>query len=203
MSSAALRTDQARQALRAAAARQDADQHFGQADLGARHGDAVVAGERVLEPAAERVAVDRRDDRLLALRPARRPDARRCRAAGALAELADVRAGDEAAARADQHHRLDVRIRCCPSRRASRMPSRTPGLSAFTGGLSTVMTPMPSSTSNRTSCPLTTFPRCCRRHFGALGLGGDLGRARLVPQGRNWRMALSKAECLGSANATR
>ena len=37
-----LRADQPRQPLGPAAARQDADQHLGQADLGARHGDAVV-----------------------------------------------------------------------------------------------------------------------------------------------------------------
>src|SRR5262245_11707525 len=40
---------------------------------------------------------------------------------------------------------------------ASRMPSRTPGASALTGGLSITMIPMPSSTSKRTSglspCP--------------------------------------------------
>ena len=104
-----LRADQARQALRAAAARQDADQHLGQADLGARHGDPVVAGERMLEPAAERVAVDRSHHRLAARRRAPRRSA--ASDVGArLAELADVGAGDEAAAGADHHHRLDLGI---------------------------------------------------------------------------------------------
>src|SRR5262249_42818105 len=38
-----------------------------------------------------------------------------------------------------------------PFSSASTMPSRTPGPNALTGGLSMVMTPTPSSTSNRTS----------------------------------------------------
>ena len=83
-----LRADQPRQPLRPAAARQDADQHLGQADLGARHRDAVMAGERDLEPAAQRIAVDRRDDRLGAriedlvrARPGRRRRGR-CRTGG-------------------------------------------------------------------------------------------------------------------------
>ena len=59
---------QPRQPLRAAGAGDDAEQHFGLADLGARHGDAVVAGHRELEAAAERVAVNGGDQRL-----ARRP----------------------------------------------------------------------------------------------------------------------------------
>ena len=105
-----LRADQPRQPLGAAATRQDADQHFGQADLGGRNGDAVMAGQRVLQAAAERVAVDRGDDRLRAVRPSRRRCARRSAAACGLAEPADVGAGDEAAAVADQHHRLDGRI---------------------------------------------------------------------------------------------
>ena len=60
--------DQARHALRAAAARQQADLDLGQADEGLRvvgH-DAVMAGEAQLEAAAEREAVDRGDERLAA-----------------------------------------------------------------------------------------------------------------------------------------
>ena len=57
-----LRADQARQALRAATAGQDADQYLGQADLRAFGGDSVMAGEGDFQPAAECVAVDRGDD---------------------------------------------------------------------------------------------------------------------------------------------
>ena len=53
-----------RQPLRAAGARQEAELHLGQRDLRARRGDAVVAAERQLEPAAHRHRVDRGDDRL-------------------------------------------------------------------------------------------------------------------------------------------
>ena len=101
------RADQPRQALRAAGAGQDADLHLGQTDLGARHRDPVMAGERGFEPAAQRIAMDRGDHRLVALvhhvvvaaagRRRRRPPA----------ELADIGAGDKAASGADQHHRLD------------------------------------------------------------------------------------------------
>jgi hypothetical protein len=60
--------DQARQALRAAAARQDADEGFGQAQLGAgvigHH--AVVAGQGDFKAAAQRQAVDGRRHRLAA-----------------------------------------------------------------------------------------------------------------------------------------
>jgi hypothetical protein len=105
-----LRTDEARQALRAAAARDDADQDFRLSDPGARHGDAVVAGERNLEPAAERIAVDRGGDRLLAriedvVHPLPRDRARPVRA-----ELTNVGAGNEGAAGADQYHRFDRRV---------------------------------------------------------------------------------------------
>ncbi len=52
------------QPLRPAGAGNDPEQHFGLADLGARHGDAVMAGHRELETAAKRVAVNRGDERL-------------------------------------------------------------------------------------------------------------------------------------------
>ncbi len=99
-------SDQARQALGAAGAGQDADLHFGETHLGARHGDAVMAGERHLEPAAERIAMDRRDHRFRAVveHVVGAPAGWR---GGRPAELADVGAGDKAAAGADQHHGLD------------------------------------------------------------------------------------------------
>ena len=58
------RADRARQALRAAGTRQQAELHFGQAEPGVLGGDAEMAAERDLEAAAERGAVNRGDDRL-------------------------------------------------------------------------------------------------------------------------------------------
>ena len=105
-----LRADQARQPLRAAGAGEDADQHLGQPDLGARHRDPVMAGERGFETAAERIAVDRRDHRLRALVHHVVVRGGSAAAQPALAELADIGAGDKAAPGADQHHRLDRRV---------------------------------------------------------------------------------------------
>ena len=55
------RADQAGQPLRAAAARDDAEQDLGLAEPGLLAGDAEVAGQRQLATAAEREAGDRRD----------------------------------------------------------------------------------------------------------------------------------------------
>ena len=60
--------DEARQALRPAGSRQDAELDLGEPALRAAHGDAVVAAERELEAAAERRAVQGGDDRLRAAR---------------------------------------------------------------------------------------------------------------------------------------
>ena len=97
------RPDQPRQALRAAPARQDADQHFWQANLGASLGNPIVAGERVLEPSAECEAVDGGDHGLVApVENVVAPLADR-RPHPPLAELPDVGTRDERAPRADQH----------------------------------------------------------------------------------------------------
>ena len=57
----------ARQPLRPARARQQAELDLGNAELRVGHGDPIVGAERDLEPAAERRAVDRRDHRLGAI----------------------------------------------------------------------------------------------------------------------------------------
>ena len=62
ISLARLATDEPRQALRAAAAGDDAEQDLRLAEHGPLAGDAVVARQRQLAPAAERVAADRGDD---------------------------------------------------------------------------------------------------------------------------------------------
>ncbi len=59
-----LEAHQARQALRAAGARQQAELHFGQAQLGVGLGHAEVRAQGQLEAAAERHASDGRDHRL-------------------------------------------------------------------------------------------------------------------------------------------
>jgi hypothetical protein len=87
-----------------------ADLHLGEAHFRARHRDAVMTGERGFEPAAQRIAMDRRDDWLRALVRDVIVAAGRRRGRRAPAELADVGAGDKAPARADQDHRLHRRI---------------------------------------------------------------------------------------------
>ncbi len=99
------RADQARQALRAAGAGDQAELDFRQADFCARDRDPIMRDQRDLEAAAERRAVDRRDDGLSAILD-RRLRLRQARPAHRLAEFGDVGAGDEGAAGADQHDRL-------------------------------------------------------------------------------------------------
>ena len=100
------RPDRARQALGAAGARQQAELHLGQAELGFLHGHAEMTGQRDLEAAAERGAVDRGDDRLGRVLDLGEHvvEAGRLRR---LAEFGDVGAGDEGAAGAGQDDALD------------------------------------------------------------------------------------------------
>src|SRR5438094_285645 len=94
---------------RAARAGQDAELHLRQAKLRFRRGDAVVAGERELQAAAEREAADRGDQRLLQ-RILRVVDNRQVGLLARFAELADVGAAREALSGADQHHGLHLRL---------------------------------------------------------------------------------------------
>ena len=88
------RADEPRQALGAARSRQQAEPDLRQAERGLRRGDAVMAGERQLETAAERCAMDRRDDGLGArLDPLEHVVQQR--RARLVVEFADVGAGDE------------------------------------------------------------------------------------------------------------
>ena len=93
-----------------------------------------MAGQRDLEPAAERGAVDRRDDRLGAIFDAV-DDLRQHRLLERLgrAELGDVGAGEEGLALAGDDHRLDAvvafrlldrRDQALPHRRAERVHRR-------------------------------------------------------------------------------
>ena len=107
-----LHTREAGQALGAAGAGREAQRHLRLADLGLPARDAVVAGERHLQRAAEAVAAERGDHRLG--RPLDRRDhvaERRLALRPRLAERANVGAGKRALARAAQDHRLDRIVR--------------------------------------------------------------------------------------------
>ena len=105
-----LDADGARQPLRAAGARQDAELDLGQPELAhvlARH--PLMAPERQLQAAAQRGAVDGGDDRLVArldLVDQRRQE----RLLHARGELGDVGAGRKEAARSRQNDGLDAGV---------------------------------------------------------------------------------------------
>ena len=101
-----LEPHQPRQALRAARAGNDAELDLRQAEPRARGRDAEMAAHRQLKPAAERRAVHRRDRRLFHLVQRRDHLDERGRLRR-LAELGDVGAGHERAARAGDHDGLD------------------------------------------------------------------------------------------------
>ena len=106
--------DDPRQPLRPAGARRDGQAHLGQAELRALRGDPDVAAQRQLEPAAERVALDRGDRRHRQRRqPGRDAGLQlvpRASAGAALGlELAHVRAGREGPLASPAHDdRADV-----------------------------------------------------------------------------------------------
>lgn len=126
-----LRADQTRRALRAARAGQKAELHFRQTELRAFDGEPVMRGQRDFQPAAERRAVNRGDDRLAARFDAV-ADVGQRRRNRRLAELADIRARDETAARAHDQHRARGRFASAASM-ASMRPRRTAALIALTG----------------------------------------------------------------------
>ena len=100
------RPDDARQALGATGPRQQADVHLGQAQARRGHGNAVVADQRHFKATAQGGAMDGGHHRLGrlfqdALHLAQAHPGRR------LAELGDVGTGDEGAALAAQHHRVN------------------------------------------------------------------------------------------------
>ncbi|MHC2517033.1 hypothetical protein ACVMHW_002915 [Bradyrhizobium diazoefficiens] len=98
--------DRARQALGAAGARQQAELHLGQAELGLLHRNAEMTGQRDLEAAAERGAVNCGNDRLRRVLDLGQHvvEGGRLRR---LAEFGDIGTGDEGAAGAGQHDALD------------------------------------------------------------------------------------------------
>ncbi len=123
ISSAIVVPHEARQPLCAASAGDDAEQNLGLPDPRVSCRDAVVTGHRHFVAAAERIAVDGRDERLAAVLE---PLQQRVRAAGTLERLLaglqcledlDVGAGDERGAGADEHDRVDAGIRRRPGDR--------------------------------------------------------------------------------------
>ena len=104
-----LDADEARQALRAARAGDQAELDLRQAEPRACGGDAEMAAHGEFEPAAERRAVHRRDGRLLDVVD-QRDHVHQAGRLRRLAELGDVGARDERAARAGEHDRLHARV---------------------------------------------------------------------------------------------
>ena len=100
---------EARQALGAAGARQQAEMDFRQTEPRAGQGHAIVSAERSLEAAAQRRAVQRSHDQLGRVFH-RRNDVVQVGALGRLAEFADIGAGDEGAPATNQHDGVDIRI---------------------------------------------------------------------------------------------
>jgi hypothetical protein len=117
-----LGADHARQALRPAGARQQAHLHLGQADLRLRvvQRDAVMAGQAQLEAAAERRAVDGRDQRLAAGLQLAEQQREAARVAVDLLrvlharehadQVLEVGPGDEAVLGRGDHHALHGRV---------------------------------------------------------------------------------------------
>ncbi len=101
-----LDADEPRQPLRAAGAGNEAELDFGQAAFRRRGGDAIMRGQRHLEPAAERRPVQRRHDRLRGVLD-RIEHIRQIGRGGRLAEFGNVGAGDEGASGAYDDDRLD------------------------------------------------------------------------------------------------
>jgi hypothetical protein len=136
--------DCARQTLRAAGARQDAELHFRQRDLRAVRCDPVVSAKREFQTAAHRDAVDCGDHRLRAAFDSLDDRVQR-RFLGCLGgiEFGDVRAARKGFAGARQHDGLDGRIvlrALDPFDDAGRVDRPSP----LTGGLFSVMTATPS-----------------------------------------------------------
>ncbi len=104
-----LGANQARQALRAAGAGQQAELDLGQPDAGAGDGNPEMAGERQLEAAPQCRPVQCGDHRLRHSLD-RSDDLAEPRRLRRLAELGDVGAGKEGASGAGDHHGLDRRI---------------------------------------------------------------------------------------------
>ncbi len=105
---------QSRQPLRARTAGNQPELHLRLTHLRVRHSDAVMAGLRQLQAAAEGRAVNRADDGFRTVLDDREHRVQTLvaflLAGGDLAELLDVSPRDECAAAADQHDRFDRRV---------------------------------------------------------------------------------------------
>ena len=143
---------QARQALRARRPGNDPELHFRLSHLRRRRHHAIVPRHRHFQAAAESlpwIAMTTGFGQSSISSSNGSRVRRGFSPADHFAEFADVRAGDKGASRADHDDGGDGRV---GGRRFRwrRMPSGTPGLSAFTGGLSIVMTAISSWRVSRT-----------------------------------------------------
>ena len=107
-----LGSDEAWQTLGAPGARQQAELDLRQSHFRGRDGDPVMAGERGLETAPQRHAMQRRDDGLRAALDHVEHVMKR-RGLRRLGEFRDVGAAGKPAARPEKDDRLDRRIRLC------------------------------------------------------------------------------------------
>ncbi len=107
-----IETDQPRQALRPAGAGQQTKIDFGQSDPRTACRDAIVASGCELAPTAQRAAVERGDDGLARVGEALN-DVGQMRRLRRQVELADIRAGAEALARACEHDRTHGLVGDC------------------------------------------------------------------------------------------
>ena len=101
--------DEPRQPLGAAGAGNEAELDFGQAEPGGGRCNAIMTAERDLEPAAQRGSMQGRDHRFGHCIQ-RRDHIARTRRFWRLVELGDVGAGNESAAGAGQHDRMNRRV---------------------------------------------------------------------------------------------
>ena len=147
----------ARQALRAADARHDAERDLGLAEPRSVGGDDDVAHHGELAAAAEAVAGDGGDERLAHLRHAggrRRLIARESLDEGKGRHLLDVGAGGEGLLRAGDDDRADIGIRLEGVERGKQLADRAASLSAL-------------SASGRLRVIRPTRPRVSRRMFSS------------------------------------
>ncbi len=139
---------QPRQTLRAGRAGNNPELYFRLADLRAGNRHAIVSGHRQLQTAAERGAVNGHDHRLAAILDAKQQRLESLAARWSLPEVILPNSLMSAPATKVRPPPMITAAFTASSfsicSMAPAMPSGTPGLSAFTGGLLMVITAMPS-----------------------------------------------------------
>ena len=166
-------TDEPRQALRAASARDHPEQDLGQTEAGVLGADPEVAGQRELQPAAEGDAVDGGNGgpRHRGQRAERGGEVGAHRVRAAVAQLDDVGSGREDPPPAPQHHRPGGSS--CSSVATACSCASTGGESALALGRSSRISATPSGRRSRvTKVSAIAAPYrnpCGRGSFGPAG----------------------------------